>query len=265
MNWSHVTFHCFCSSISIAQDTKCDSFCSKGESSTESLHTVYGTCDSKNENNADSASPWQSATDIQTRNKSVRFECETDLTFCKYKQSPYPTPLKLSDEMQTPGTVYPATLEGQPNGKPQVKSQILYSIYNLGEKVPRSEIIEEENFLPEQDSGELSNSFEQPQNSTPPKDGLKEISCENESNLEASISSWSKPASIIQEERNRGMETMPHLCNTPASRPIIGMVAAHWNEDPHVPSPEWWNGHGIPNTTKKYKEVWLFLFIACKI
>ncbi|OMO52116.1 hypothetical protein COLO4_37405 [Corchorus olitorius] len=42
---------------------------------------------------------------------------------------------------------------------------------------------------------------------------------------------------------------------TPVDRPIIRMVAAHWNEDEssHI-SPKWWDGNGIPNSTKKYKE-----------
>lgn len=36
-------------------------------------------------------------------------------------------------------------------------------------------------------------------------------------------------------------------------RPIIGMVAAHWN-DKQSTSPKWWDGKGIPNSTNKYKE-----------
>ncbi|KAJ4873751.1 Uncharacterized protein Rs2_44527 [Raphanus sativus] len=38
-------------------------------------------------------------------------------------------------------------------------------------------------------------------------------------------------------------------------RPIIGMVAAHWNEKEQSQiSPKWWDGNGIPNSTNKYKE-----------
>lgn len=36
-------------------------------------------------------------------------------------------------------------------------------------------------------------------------------------------------------------------------RPILGMVAAHWN-DKQSTSPKWWDGKGIPNSTNKYKE-----------
>eukprot|EP01018_Ginkgo_biloba_P031462 Gb_38139 [translate_table: standard] len=36
-------------------------------------------------------------------------------------------------------------------------------------------------------------------------------------------------------------------------RPILGTVAAHWN-DIQSASPKWWDGKGIPNSTNKYKE-----------
>ncbi|KAF7815693.1 protein JASON-like [Senna tora] len=250
------------SSISIAQDTQCDLLCSMdGRSRTVNLHTAYRTCANETENNSVSASPRSPATDIKRGNKSVRFECENDSTSYAYKQSPYPTPLKLSDEMQTPGTVYPATLEDLQIGKPRVRSQIVYSNYNMGENGSQSKIFEEENLHPEQDSGEMSNSFEQPQNDTPtPKDGLKDISNENGSKVEGSVSYWLKPTSVIMEKKNGRMETansqIPHMCKTPAERPIIGIVATLPNEDedPQIPSPKWWDGNGIPNSTKKYKE-----------
>ncbi|MED6222140.1 hypothetical protein PIB30_061579 [Stylosanthes scabra] len=82
---------------------------------------------------------------------------------------------------------------------------------------------------------------------------LKKVSNENESKVDESLSSWLKPASVILEERNKRMEMGR---KTPADRPIIGMVAAHWNEDEEsdVPPPKWWDGNGIPNSTNKYKE-----------
>ncbi len=36
-------------------------------------------------------------------------------------------------------------------------------------------------------------------------------------------------------------------------RPIIGMVASHWNNKKST-SPKWWDGKGIPNSTDKYNE-----------
>lgn len=72
------------------------------------------------------------------------------------------------------------------------------------------------------------------------------------------LTSWLKPAAVILEERNKRMQTSYNqVRKTPADRPIIGMVAAHWNKDgdSQAPPPKWWDGNGIPNSTNKYKEV----------
>lgn len=225
------------------------------------------------EKNAALVTPWPSATDIQRKNKSVRFECFTDTSSCgssseyggghmkkmeasnnqsAHKSSPYPTPIKLSDEMQTPGTFYPATSEDFPNGKPRVRSQFVYSFCKPGENISQFKVLKEEDFDSEQDSGDLS--------------GLKNNSYENSSNVEGGLSSWLKPASVIQEERKKRLEEaysqIPHFRKTPADRPILGMVAAHWSEEEgsDVPPPKWWDGNGIPNSTNKYKEVWFLSY-----
>ena len=166
-----------------------------------------------------------------------------------HKPSPYPTPLKLPDEMQTPGTVCLETLDDLPHGKPRVQSQFGNPIHNQGK------IHEEEGFI-----------LKQPQDASKLTKGLKKVPYENESEVEQSLSSWLKPASVILEERNKRMEMAnTQIRKTPADRPIIGMVAAHWNEDEdsHVPPPKWWDGNGIPNSTNKYKEVWLIIIIIC--
>jgi hypothetical protein len=168
----------------------------------------------------------------------------------KKSESPNPTPMKISEGMQTPGTVYPAILKELPNGK-LGKSQFVYPNSSLSEDVSKSMILEEDDYVPVQDSSKLSESTEQSQNATSTPD-------KNEANMEESLSSWLKPASVILEERRKKME-MGHyqVRKTPADRPIIGMVAAHWNEDENsdVPPPKWWDGNGIPNSTNKYKEV----------
>ena len=188
---------------------------------------------------------------------------------CAHKPSPYPTPLKLSNEMQTPGTVYPSTLEDSTNGKLRVRSQFVYSVFNRGENVSQFKMLEEQDFNAKKDSGDQRDSLDQPHNATPaPKYGLKRTSYEIESKVEASLSAWLKPASVIQEERNKRMEAafngMPNVRKTPVDRPIIGMVAAHWNEedDARIPPPKWWDGNGIPNSTNKYKEVWPAIFLC---
>ncbi|RZB99578.1 Protein JASON [Glycine soja] len=71
------------------------------------------------------------------------------------------------------------------------------------------------------------------------------------------LTSWLKPAAVILEERNKRMQTSYNqVRKTPADRPIIGMVAAHWieDEDSQAPPPKWWDGNGIPNSTNKYKK-----------
>ncbi|KAL9144932.1 hypothetical protein ABFS82_13G007400 [Erythranthe guttata] len=78
-------------------------------------------------------------------------------------------------------------------------------------------------------------------------------------NSESSLSSWFKPVSdkrdCSNEESGSVYGKKVHKGKTPKDRPIIGMVAAHWNDDvtTHI-SPKWWDGNGIPNSTNKYKE-----------
>ncbi|XP_019435056.1 PREDICTED: protein JASON isoform X1 [Lupinus angustifolius] len=241
------------SCISNAEDTERESpDCIEG-SRTEIIHSANLTA-----KNAVPISPWP-ATDTQRKNKSVRFECETDLSSCGKGKSPYPTPLKLFEEMQTPGTVYPASLDDLPNGKHRVRSQFVFPACGPGGNLFQCKILEEKDFDPNQDP---SDSVEQSQNETRTQGkGLKTVSKEDEFEEEASLASYLKPASITQEEKNKTMETAysqtQYFHKTPASdRPIIGVVAAHWNEDDvsHISRPKWWDGNGIPNSTTKYKE-----------
>ncbi|XP_004499969.1 protein JASON-like isoform X2 [Cicer arietinum] len=251
------------SCISNAHNTQWDHLDSTEGSGSGSCHPSDGT-----EMNMASVSPWPSTTYTKERNRSTHFECETEISSCessdysgwhmKNTESPNPTPIKLSEGMQTPGTVYPAISKELPNGKPQVMSQFVYPTSSLGEDISKSKILEEEEPISVQDSRKLSESSEQSQNATStPDKGLNKMPCENEFKVEESLSSWLKPASVILEERSKKMEMgYIHVRKTPADRPIIGMVAAHWIEDEHsdVPPPKWWDGNGIPNSTNKYKE-----------
>ncbi|KAL5077648.1 hypothetical protein RYX36_016632 [Vicia faba] len=227
------------SCISNAHNTQCDYQDSTEGSRTGSCHPMDGTQMNKG------------------RNKSVHFECETDISSCesmayggwhmKKTDSPNPTPMVLSEVVQTPGTVYPATLKDLPNDK-LVKTQFVYPNSGVAEDVSKSKILEEEDYASVQDSRKQSQPTEQSHNatSTPSK---------NESTIEEGLSSWLKPASVILEERRKKME-MAQFRKTPADRPIIGMVAAHWHEEEKsdAPPPKWWDGNGIPNSTNKYKE-----------
>lgn len=198
-------------------------------------------------------------TETQKKNKSVRFESENDLVSYQSppvgghvqknkspdsqmpsNRSPYPTPLKLSDELQTPGTVYPASLDGLCDGKHRVRSQLVYTNCNVGENLLLTKLLEVQGLNPEHDSSELG--------------------VEQDHKLEASLSSWLEVehASIIMEEGNGEMESASDFeILKSADTPSIGAVPAELNEDEdsHLASPKAHEVNGIPNTTKKYKEV----------
>lgn len=135
--------------------------------------------------------------------------------------------------------------------------------------VPNREGISQWNVPKEEDSnshgfsGEPSESLKQSGNATPiSEEGQKEISSGKEFKMESSLSSWLKPVTSTQDDNNLKLGDSSgrnrYFGRTPGDRPIIGLVATHWNEDdPTRISPKWWDGNGIPNSTNKYKEVWL--------
>lgn len=194
---------------------------------------------------------------VKRTNKSVRFECQTDSSrlssedsiqyskdsespanFSVTKQSPYSTPLKLTDEMQTPGTVYVNNIAG--GRTTMIRSQYVYSVLNPTEHL--SQWKEEKS-----NSTELSESNDDAR--TPITDGV----------------------AVGKEEVSLSYRLKPDLAGevnslkTPGDRPILGMVAAHWNDEEETCiSPKWRDGNGIPNSTTKYKEACAFLsFCLC--
>ncbi|XP_031099009.1 protein JASON-like isoform X2 [Ipomoea triloba] len=195
-------------------------------------------------------------------NKSVRFELESyptmsaktfssRLASLKSQHSPYPTPLKLTDEMQTPGTVFPSYVNNVANGKnPRVRYQYVVSTSNLELK----ELMDEDStsILLPRDMGE---SLEHPNETNLNSEMvLRETVANKELELEASLSSLLNP-SLNQVDSNLHFVESVHYGRTPGDRPILGTVAADWydHDTSHI-SPKWWNGNGIPNTTTKYKE-----------
>ncbi|XP_074285151.1 protein JASON-like [Silene latifolia] len=152
------------------------------------------------------------------------------------KASPYATPRKITDDMQTPGTVYATSMKSLTQGNGRIRSQYVYTTLNPIDGLSQLEDLKEtsETTSPE---------------TTSPVVGSSQKLVNNESLGDATLSSWLKPN---QEENIR----KPNGRNIPGERPIIGLVAAHWNEQektPHVP-PKWFDGNGIPNSTTKYKE-----------
>lgn len=212
------------------------------------------------------------------KNKSVRFECDLDQShsssssensssrkpemggkICFTVSSPNPTPLKLSDEMQTPGTIYPANMESAGRGRPRIRSQFVHSVSNLMENATSNKV--------HKDSHGSLDYKEQIESETPSSatygEKVEESSDEKLSKFEASFSPW---LNQINEDSNENIavlnERTPGVAAiTPGDRPIIGLVAAQWikNEQTEI-SPKLWDGNGIPNSTTKYKEVIYLLF-----
>ncbi|CAF2122288.1 unnamed protein product [Brassica napus] len=103
------------------------------------------------------------------------------------------------------------------------------------------------------DQSYSSSSSKNTNSKIPEKAGEITLSVACEGKLEdssASISHWVKQS---EEKSNNNMGSLSTI--TYRDRPIIGMVAAHWNEKEQSQiSPKWWDGNGIPNSTNKYKE-----------
>ncbi|KAM1919911.1 hypothetical protein ACFX15_023791 [Malus domestica] len=217
--------------------------------------------------------------DVQCRSKAVRFECDNNTNSSRgsssenynrsskvcetpgkqsiSKPSVYPTPLTLSEEMQTPGTVFPANLENFPNGRARIRSQYVYSVQNPVYGISQWNVLKDEDPKSLGHSGEPRESLNDWGNATPTsEEGSKQMSSGQEVNVESSLSAWLKP---VTQDNNNHFGYVPgqtrHFGRTPVDRPIIGLVATHWNEDEHTRvSPKWWDGNGIPNSTNKYKE-----------
>ncbi|XP_010414212.1 PREDICTED: protein JASON-like [Camelina sativa] len=168
------------------------------------------------------------AGNVKSKTKSVPYEYDFDQSYSSSSSknitsrkpempantnipaaSPNPTALKITDEIQTPRTIFPENMGSAGKGRQRVQDKTEI-------ESPTSTICE----------GKL-------EESTDEKYPIVETS-------------WVKQGS------DKNMEA---LSITHGDRPIIGMVAAHWNEkEQSLISPKWWDGNGIPNSTNKYKE-----------
>ncbi|KAH9602505.1 hypothetical protein KSS87_020964 [Heliosperma pusillum] len=154
--------------------------------------------------------------------------------------SPYATPRKITDDMQTPGTVYATSMKSLTQGNGRIRSQYVYTTLNPIESISQLEDLKEEH-----------------SETTSPVVGSSQKLVNNETFGDASLSTWLKPPPANGDGQNQEENiTKPKGRKVPTDRPIMGLVATHWNEPektPHV-LPKWWDGNGIPNSTTKYKE-----------
>ncbi|KAI3975162.1 hypothetical protein MKX01_004131 [Papaver californicum] len=209
----------------------------------------------------DASSPVNTDIPIETtqcKNKSVRFDCDPSSAQSSNqsdsngsnegsKGSPYPTPLKITDEMQTPGTVYATNLENLTNGKnPRIRCQYVYPAGNPVREFTEWNVLNEEVENTTLECTSVSYS--------------SQSVVEHEKEAKAAVVEFSKwLSSSPKSESVRNYETITsersHSKTPEEDRPILGTVAAHWNDDePTRISPKWWDGNGIPNSTNKYKE-----------
>ncbi|KAG7031109.1 Protein JASON [Cucurbita argyrosperma subsp. argyrosperma] len=193
------------------------------------------------------------------QSKSVRFECDINESPRRsssgsgrekvnvFKSSPHPTPLQLSDEMQTPGTVFPESLDHR---KARIRSQYVYSVTNTVESAAQLKALKEEESNLEKDS------IQELEMMTPmPERNVKGNTHEKDLMVEASLSAWLKPTRDEEGKKCVAADGPIRGGRSAGDRPIIGLVAAHWNEEePAQISPKEWDGNGIPNSTNKYKE-----------
>ncbi|KAJ0980414.1 hypothetical protein J5N97_008669 [Dioscorea zingiberensis] len=99
-------------------------------------------------------------------------ESQTKQAVPKSLVSPYPTPLKLNDEMQTPGTVYPANVENFGTGKNvRIRTQYVFPVLNPVESTSQWKVLREGSHQQVQSSGV----FEQQQESPEPGENKHQI------------------------------------------------------------------------------------------
>ncbi|CAH2059990.1 unnamed protein product, partial [Thlaspi arvense] len=226
-----------------------------GEESQESVGTAF-------RDGVDRASKMPlTAGNITGKRKTVRFECDFDQSSSSKKHEMAgkinfsaalynPTSLNQSDEIQTqtPGTISPANMESAVRGRPRISSQFVHSASNITENASICNLPEDSD--ESVDQCKVQACREKTENETPTS-----ATCEGKS--EESTDENSKILGLrvkqSEEKSNKNMAALSTV--TSGDRPIIGMVAAHWNEkeQTHI-SPKWWDGNGIPNSTNKYKE-----------
>nr|CAD1834559.1 unnamed protein product [Ananas comosus var. bracteatus] len=231
--------------------------------------------------------------EIELRFKSDNFDKSPSPNDIKIQQpyasdSPYPTPLILTDEMQTPATIHPSRIENSRTGKrARIRTQYAYPVLKPIDNLPHRKSLSENSsctkklvpnaISPVSKDSEVSKTrrsvFATPNN----KENLgKENANNNEEPLYAnsnnraqqishskdevidtpnllvpSFSQWLKPTTLKDEKE----DIMDIKESYDVDRPIIGIFDENWRDDGCTrESPKCWDRNGIPNSTTKYKE-----------
>ncbi|KAJ0713784.1 putative protein JASON [Helianthus annuus] len=152
--------------------------------------------------------------------------CESPFDHTVSKPSPYPTPQKLTDDMQTPGTVFASYSKNA-----SIRVQYVHSQINPRNFSQLDTPIEEE-CVDQSDK-------ESPQSQVK----LEDSTTEKELNVCPTLSSW-----LPSKSNHEGCIDESLTSQTP------GVVTLDWNADETEFTPKWGDGNGIPNTTTKYSE-----------
>ncbi|OEL26683.1 hypothetical protein BAE44_0012296 [Dichanthelium oligosanthes] len=196
--------------------------------------------------------------------------------------SPFPTPLVLRDDMQTPGTVYTSHRGASMSGKRvQTRKQFIYPILRpIENRLEQMEVREDSLPLPSSNPPKRRNleadSFKKPGSSETPssfsrqvKEALSpeelldggELSKTNsdEKNASLRLSHWVKSSSTDAENQGdvngEAGDQSYDECSFPTEKPVFMASDLNWDiENPTPRLSKTWDGNGIPNTATRYKE-----------
>lgn len=193
--------------------------------------------------------------------------------------SPFPTPLVLRDDMQTPGTAYASHRGTSISGKRvRTRKQFIYPVLrSIENRLQQIELTEDSSPLASSDplkerdlGADSTKDPTQASSTSVVKSGLSETpsysapdpnasygveeslskSNSDEKNAALSLSRWLKSSSADAENQD------DEDCSFLTEKPVF-MVAPDLNLDTSNPTPRLpkaWDGNGIPNTTTRYRE-----------
>uniref|UniRef100_A0A453SYS6 Protein JASON n=1 Tax=Aegilops tauschii subsp. strangulata TaxID=200361 RepID=A0A453SYS6_AEGTS len=189
------------------------------------------------------------------RDKSPFWSMQNRFSDCN--GSPFPTPLVLRDDMQTPGTMY-ASHTGSTMSRKRVRTrkQFVYPVLRpIENKLQQVEPSDDSSPMLPSSSPKRANLGADHIKRSPPSEeskcqtrspdlldgGALSKSNSDEKRAAMSLTHWLKPSS--RDNENQG---------SPVFTAASGMDADVENPTPRFPKA--WDGNGIPNTTTKYKE-----------
>ncbi|CAN6163121.1 unnamed protein product [Urochloa humidicola] len=204
--------------------------------------------------------------------------------------SPFATPLVLSDDMQTPGTVYTSHRGASMSGKcVQTRKQFIYPVLRpIENRLKQMELTEDSSPLLSSNPQKRRNSEEdsvkkpkQTSSNSMAKSGLSEtpfshqvkesLSPEelfgggelsktnsDEKNAALSLSYWVKSSKDVENQgdaKGAARDESYDECSFPTEKPVFMASDLNWDiENPTPRLPKTWNSNCIPNTTTRYKE-----------